>query len=74
MTAQIVNSMQLPSSENGFLTAMNPLLCHSAKQVWTAAALTSEMVRFMGLLRLSDLVMDGFSKNLKQKRKKYWIM
>jgi hypothetical protein len=66
--------MQLPSSENGFLTAMNPLLCHSAKQVWTAAALTSEMVRFMGLLRLSDLVMDGFSKNSKRKRKKYWIM
>jgi hypothetical protein len=57
--------MQLPSSKNGFMTAMSPLLWHSAKEVWIAAAGISEMVMFTGLLRLSNLVMDGFSKNSK---------
>jgi hypothetical protein len=57
--------MQLPSSKNGFMTAMSPLLWHSAKEVWIAVAGISEMVMFTGLLRLSNLVMDGFSKNSK---------
>jgi hypothetical protein len=65
--------MQLPSSGTGFMTVMSPMLFHSANKVLISAHGKLKRVRLMILLSLCPLLMDTFSVNWNQKRRKYWM-